>query len=168
MTSENSHSFDKKKFDAFMALYSQREGRRIERAKYEWRMSFALWALLIAATYYLHPRPPQLLLIFLLTATVALHLWFISEVRKRSRLDTETAFYYSDHAEQLLGLPNITVRRRPDYEDATRITFFNFFYALGKDFWWSGIQITITAALAWSCYFLMGTFDRASDWLSIG
>jgi len=162
MTTDRTDDFDKDKFDAFMTLADYRMKRSFNRHQYEWRISFAVWALLAAATLYLHPRPPDALFILVLVAIVFLHCYFIVEVRKRNRLDTETAFYYVELAERTLALPNIEVRDRPSVDKAMAHSLENVIGVLTQDSWWNGLHLAVTVALALCCYWLTGTLSKSN------
>ena len=149
--------FEKERFGAFTALADFRMKRTLERTQRETRLSFALWAFFAAATVYLHPRPPEWLLVLILVGVFCLHVWFVMEVRVRNRLDLNTAFYYIEHAEKLL-IPSARVpRSRPDDKASVPLKGREVVSLFTNDFWWSGLEIAITAGLAMSAYWIIGT-----------
>ncbi len=159
MTEPRLAEFEKSRFDAYMALSDFRTKRRQERAQYEWRITFSLWAILIAAALYLHPRPPNCIIILVLVIITILYSFFLSETRKRNRLDVEMSFYYVEYAEKELFL-SIEVRDRPDYKKAMAYSLQNLVGVIAsQDIWWSGLKIFVTIALALCTFWFMGTFD---------
>ncbi len=150
------------RLEAFMKLADFRRDRMKERSQYDWKMSLAYWAFLIAGTFYVRPRPPEYFLIILLVAGMLLHIWFIAEIRKRTRLDVEFAFYYIDHVELLLGLTTETPRNRPDFKKHMNATIPNMATLFRRDFWWSGLEITVTVGLTLCAYWLTGTLSSSA------
>src|SRR5436853_253950 len=94
--------FSKEKFDAMMSLAAYMQARAITRNQLELRVSLALWALLVAVTYYVQKRPTEIVLILVLLITVLGHTYFCFAVRIRSRVDIERSFWYVDCARAML------------------------------------------------------------------
>src|SRR4051812_29320061 len=97
--------FNKEKFDAMMSLASYMQARAITRNQLEMRVSLALWALLIAVTYYVQKRPTEAVLILVLLAAVLGHAYFCFSVSVRTRVDIERSFWYVDCAKAMLWAP---------------------------------------------------------------
>ena len=148
---------DKEQFDALAVLAKFSMERMYDRTKREARMSFAVWAILLAAIVYLHPRPPEQLLIVTLAFIVIVHTWFVIEVWARNLLDKDTAFYYFEHAERLFSADAPEPRPRPDYKIRLSVVGRDWMALVSRDFWWSGMEILMTATLALSAYLLVGT-----------
>lgn len=147
---------DKEKFDALAALANFRLGRMQDRTKREAQMAFAVWAIIIFAIAYLHPRPPEGLLIMALVFVVIVHTWFVIEVWARNILDGRTARYYFARAERLFTTDSPEPGDRPNYEKEMSFAGRDWKALVWQDFWWSGMTILITAVLASSAYLLVG------------
>lgn len=150
-------AIDKDRIDALISLAEFRRERLKERNQYQWRMTFAYWAFLVAATYYIRPRPGETPLIISLIVAAVVHIYFLLSIRKRSKLDSDFAFYYIDQVESSLSLLPDKPRDRPDWEKALKSNKIGF-GMFGKDFWWSGMSVIVTLALTFTAYWAMGTF----------
>jgi hypothetical protein len=97
---------DKNIFDALMKLSDFRFQRWQDRRKYEWRISIGLWALIAAWIYYAEiarTSPPPVVTVVLMLVVFMLHAWWVRINWISNLKDINHAFYYSDHARNLLG-----------------------------------------------------------------
>jgi hypothetical protein len=153
----------KDRIDALISLAKDRRERLKERNQYQWRMTLAYWALLVAATYYIHPRPNGMLLSIVLVIAALVHIYFLVEIRRRSKLDSESAFYYLEHVESSLSLLPDKPRDRPDWEPdwekalKSKLNPTDFRKTFGEDFWWSGMSMLVTVLLTFIACLEMGT-----------
>jgi hypothetical protein len=131
-----------------LADYMQRraDGRR----ELEWKTSFALWALLVAVTYYAPERPHDLWLGLLLTLITVFYSYFANEVRIRTRRDIERSLEYVDQAEAML-LPSST---KPESVDDLSLR--DRFRDFNKDLWSTGLRIVTTVLLASLSFWFFG------------
>jgi hypothetical protein len=152
----------KGRIDALISLAKDRRERLKERNQYQWRMTLAYWAFLVAGTYYIYPRPDTIPLIIGLIFAALVHIYFMVLIRKRSRLDSEFAFYYIEHVESSLSLLPDKPRDRPDWEKALKLKWntTDFRQTFVQDFWWSGMSVIVTLALSLTAYWAIGTFER--------
>jgi hypothetical protein len=113
---------EQKKFDALMRLAEFRINRWKTRSDYKWKLSLALWALLAAAPLYMKYRPSETVLVLTLTVIVVLYaaLW-VEPLWRRDQNDVDTAFFYIEHAERLLGISKQEPRARPEAVRPVRI-----------------------------------------------
>jgi hypothetical protein len=139
---------DKNTFDALMKLSDFRFQRWLDRRKYEWRMSFAIWALLAASIHYkneLFHDPLPLVICLALVLVVILHTcWVISNWISNER-DIDGAFYYSDHARQLVKVrvwPDPREEQNPDEISLKKIR------KKWRSLWAPGLAIATTVILA--------------------
>jgi hypothetical protein len=154
--------FNKEKFDAMMSLAGYMQARAITRNQLELRVSLALWALLIAVTYYVQRRPPEAVLILVLLAAVLGHAYFCFSVRIRSRVDIERSFWYFDCAKAMLWAPTEPIPPEPLRID--RLPWHQKLRDLKRDVWSDGIFLGTTILLASISYFSLGRgFIRASS-----
>ncbi|MGB8044031.1 MAG: hypothetical protein WCF66_13805 [Pseudolabrys sp.] len=119
-----------------MRLAEFYQANQFSHRQLEWRISLALWALIIAAMYYIKTRPPESVVVFVLLLIVFIHstLW----VRQLWKSNTSSAYLmgrYTRLADKLLGEKEIEARG-----PQPRVG--------GYHFWQSGIQILTTALLA--------------------
>lgn len=148
-------AFDKERFDAYLALADFSSKRVQERVSREMRMSFAVWAFLVAATFYVHARPSETFLSIMLTTVVILHAGFIMDIRARNDWDTRMLAYCMIAARAFVtdapgpGALGQWVGRPTDSQSRLLGPFV-------RDFWWSGLEITVTVLLAVTAYLLMG------------
>lgn len=134
----------KERFDAYMRLAEFHQASHFSHRQLEWRISLALWALIIAAMYYIKTRPPEWVVVFALLLIVFIHstLW----VRQLWKSDISSAYLmgrYTRLADKLFGEKEID-ERGPQPPIG------------GYHFWQSGIQILTTALLAVAAYYLIG------------
>ena len=100
----------KDEFDALMRLNEFRFNRWQNRRTYEWRVSLALWAWMVAATYYLQVSkdkpdlPPHSICVSVIVSfvVVLLHIIWVRSNWLRNMKDINCAFYYWDRARVLL------------------------------------------------------------------
>lgn len=147
---------DKQTFDALLELAKFRRDRLFERSKREDRTSFAVWAILIGAIISLRPRPNDWLLMAMLFVIVAVYAVFVIEVWARNRHNGDEAKYYVYCAERLFAPDAPEPGPRPDYRTHLSFSGRDWRLFFTRDFWWSGMEITFTAALAVLAYFLIG------------
>lgn len=106
---------EKERFDALMRLADFRFARWRERRTYEWKISMALWALLVAASAYLKTNGftfPLSWTAFALGVIVVGHAWFWVRTNWISaEMDIRTAFHFAEHAEKIL-LPSSPVPKQ--------------------------------------------------------
>ena len=110
---------DEKRIESLMKLVEFRVGRWQNRRMYEWRTSAGLWALLAAGIVYLKPHGVGSLYLFsfFLIISVIAHAWFwVRPNYVSNQMDIVTAFYFAEHAEQLVidGSPTPGVRPTTD------------------------------------------------------
>jgi hypothetical protein len=150
--------FDKSRFDALMTLADYMQRRADGRRELEWKTSFALWALLVAVTYYAPERPQGLGLGFLgalLFLIAAFYAYFANEVRIRTRLDVEKSFWYVDQAKAML--PTANLKKEPEsIDDLSWLQRFRFRDFFEKDLWSTGLRIATTALLAFLSFWFFG------------
>ena len=106
----------KEQFDAFIKLAEFRLRRWNMRQSVEWKISVALWGLLVAAlagTIYIPEKPPLFWVAVVLLIVIFGHafLW-VGQIRVRNDNDQDMAFYYVEHAEHVLS-PSLKPRERP-------------------------------------------------------
>lgn len=98
---------DKDRFDALMSLVQVRRDRAQYRNRNEWKISFALWAFLIAAIYVevqdsKHVHMPWYLPVSILIS----HVLILNQIRGQMHQDMWMTFYYLREAEQI-ALPGV-------------------------------------------------------------
>ncbi len=149
------------RLDGFISLAEFRQGRKRERTTYEWRLTLALWVFIVGATYYVRPRPNEIILVLVLALVFLMHVFFVLEIRTRDRLDTEMAFFNVRNAEKLLKLAATEPMVRPTYKRSVPAWHWKTWWRLHsatfvEDIWWTGLEIRITAGLAIISFLLMG------------
>jgi hypothetical protein len=104
--------FDADKFNALMKLADFRFQRWRERRTTDWKLSLALWTLLVAAAAYLithrieftwSPWATALMTALVLIILVIVHALFL--VRNNwisNEMDIRTAFHFAEHAEKIV------------------------------------------------------------------
>src|SRR5271157_3949300 len=102
--------------DVLVSLANFRQERKRERTTYEWRLTLALWAFMVGVTFYIRPRPNDVVLAAILVLVFLMHVFFILEIRLRSRMDSEMAFFYVGNAERLLKMATDEPCVRPTYK----------------------------------------------------
>jgi len=97
------HIDDKNDFDKLIKLADFHLRRWDARRSNEWKISLALWGLLLAGVYRLPPVKNTCgVATLLLIGILAYVLWEMSNLTKNDE-DMKRAFYYKDKAESLLG-----------------------------------------------------------------
>lgn len=98
---------NRESFDALMRLNEFRFKRWQDRRIYEWRVSFALWAWMAAAIYYLKIdqkicSPPIYVSMIVAAFIIFLHACWVGTNWDRNMKDINQAFYFWDAARVLL------------------------------------------------------------------
>lgn len=137
-----------------MAIAEYMQKRADGRTQLELRVSLSLWALLVAVTLYVQKRPPEWVLVSLLTVIVIGHAYFCFSVRIRSRTDIERSFWYVDQARALLWAPKEALPTEPLRVD--RLNWRGRLRDFHKDLWSDGVFIGATILMALVTYFTLG------------
>lgn len=136
---------DKERFDAYMRLAEFRMSRRNERDQLGWRISLALWGLIVAAIYSIKTRPPESIMIAVLITVIVVHvgLW-IWQIWVTNQFDQRSALEAVRTAQGILdaGMYGVGPLRY----------FLPFLWN-----WAVSVQIITTLLLAICAYFLIGS-----------
>jgi len=139
---------DKDRFEAYMKLADFYRERESSRRQLEWKISLALWALIVAAIYSIKARPPEWAIIVSLVFIVLIHtgLW-VWHFWVRSEGTSRVTQRYIWRAEHIV---------RGDKEEpkpAKPRTLMDSIFSMTP----SIVQFLTTLFLAITAYFLIGT-----------
>lgn len=146
---------EKDKFEAFLSLAEFRRRRCETRQQIELKLSISLWALMAAALIYIPHRPPDVLLISVLTAIFLIHALFLGQIWVRNENDQDTAFFYLESAENVLA--PLTIRSKPSQilEYSPWELWFGFLRAPHLN-WMTTFEMLVTAGMSVVVYMLAG------------
>ena len=157
------------RFDALMKLSDFHIERWKVRNTQEWRVPFAIWAILIVSLVSFQRRPPEEVLIAtLLAITIGYATLFAFPVAVRNHYEVDRAYRFRDEADAVLLDPATSANARmgPIWEMTKedqlklrrRVLRTHTFY----------FQITTTAALCLLAYWTIGTLPLARTMISPG
>ena len=113
-------SFDTKKFDALMKLADFRMQRWRDRRATDWKLSLALWTLLVATAAYLIVNgviiryPWWVTAVALVILVIGHALFWVRTNWISNEMDARTAFHFAEHAETLVLPDNLVPEPRLD------------------------------------------------------
>lgn len=139
----------KENFDAFMQLAAHHEARINIRRDQRWKLSLALWAMLLAPIATIHDRPNEILIAAALAGAAIAHVTLLAGFVARDQASRDLRDHYLRSAEHLLKqLPSASVR--PGGERMPFIELAAVIFTTRQYLAWFQFALTLAfAALVW-------------------
>jgi hypothetical protein len=143
------------RFDRLMKLAEFRLRRWDSRNAFGWKITLGLWAVLAATCHYIPIKPNMYYVAAMLIVVVISHaIFWVAQIFVRSDEDMDTAFWYTQQAELVLGL-RITERPKPEQNTSVSRAFVGRLRSRGV--WAPAFQIVATILLAIGTYWALST-----------
>lgn len=144
-------------FEALMALAEFHLSRWRTKNATEWRVAFAIWAVLLASPIYVRTRPPEMLLAVALSAFAFLYCYFWAfSIARKNHFEVYRAFEYKNAAQNVLSgqpIPETVGNRQWNELSPEEVKYFTRAVARSPGFWF---QIATTIAISILVFVMIG------------
>ena len=147
----------REQFESLMELAEFHLSRWRTKNATEWRVAFAVWAVLLASPIYVRNRPPEILLAVTLAAFAFLYCYFWAfSIARKNHFEVYRAFEYKNAAQGVLSgkpIPGSVGDRQWNELSAEEAKGFTRAVAQSPAFWF---QVATTIAISVLAFVMIG------------